>query len=32
MTKEEVLQAYEHIPADAELGIFLFFMGRSALF
>ena len=31
MTKEAVLKDYPSIPSDADLGIFLFFMGWSAL-
>jgi hypothetical protein len=27
MNKETVLKAYPHIPSDAELGVFLFFVG-----
>jgi hypothetical protein len=29
MTKEAVLKDYPSIPRDADLGNFLFFMGRS---
>jgi hypothetical protein len=31
MTKEAVLNEHPHIPRDAELGIFLFFMGRPVV-
>jgi hypothetical protein len=29
--KTEILKGYPHIPSDAELESFLFFMGRSGL-
>ncbi len=31
MNKAQVLKAYPHIPGDARLDVFLFFVGRSSL-
>ncbi len=31
MKKSDVLKGYPHIPGDANLDVFLFFVGRSSL-